>query len=52
VHCVSDAKQIRIHTTEPSVSDSILFEVQFAIAKLKHYKWPGSDQILVKLIEA
>jgi hypothetical protein len=37
---------------EPLVPDSSLFEVEIAIAKLKRYKSPGSDQILEELIQA
>jgi hypothetical protein len=44
VHIVSDVRQIEIHTAELLVPDSC-FEVEVAIAKLKRYKSPGSDQI-------
>jgi hypothetical protein len=52
VHRVRDVMQIEIHTDEPLVPDPIPFEVKIAIAKLKRYKSPGSDQILVELIQA
>jgi hypothetical protein len=42
---------IEIHTAEPSVTDPGPFEVDIAIAKLKRYKSPGSDQILAELIK-
>jgi hypothetical protein len=45
VHRVSDVRQIETHTAEPSVPDTSPFEVESAIAKLKRYKSPGSDQI-------
>jgi hypothetical protein len=44
-------RQIEIHTAEPLVPDPSPFEVEIAIAKLKRYKSPGSDQILAKLIQ-
>jgi hypothetical protein len=40
VHRVIDVRQI-----EPLVLDPSPFEVEIAIAKLKRYKSPGSDQI-------
>jgi hypothetical protein len=46
VHNVSDVRQIEIHTAEPLVSGPSHLEVEVAIAKLKKYKYPGSDQIL------
>jgi hypothetical protein len=42
---VSDVRQIEIHTAEPLVPDPSPFEVESAIAKLKSYNSPGSDQI-------
>jgi hypothetical protein len=39
-------------TAEPLVPDPNPFEVEIAIAKLKRYKSPGSDQILPELIQA
>jgi hypothetical protein len=47
---VSDVRQIETHTAEPLVPDPSPFEV--AIAKLKRYKSPGSDQIPAELIQA
>jgi hypothetical protein len=35
-----------------SVPDPNSFEVEIAVAKLKIYKLPGSDQILAELIQA
>jgi hypothetical protein len=37
---------------EPSVSGPSHLEVKIAIAKLKKYKSPGSDQIWTELIQA
>jgi hypothetical protein len=50
VHRVSDVRQIEIHSAEPLVRDPSPFEVEIAIAKLKKYKSPGSDQIPAELI--
>jgi hypothetical protein len=52
VHRVSNVRQIEIHTTESLIPDPSLFVVKIAIAKLKSYKLPGSDQILTELIQA
>jgi hypothetical protein len=46
VHRVSDVRQIEIHTAELLVPNPSPFEAKIAIAKLKRYKSPGSDQIL------
>jgi hypothetical protein len=51
VHRVSDVRQIEIHTAEPLVPDPSPFEVEIAIAKLKRYKSPGSNQILAELVQ-
>jgi hypothetical protein len=45
VHTVSDVRQSEAHTAEPLVPGASRFEVEIAIAKLKKYKSPGSDQI-------
>lgn len=47
VHMVSDVEQMEIHTDEPLVTDPSSFDVEIAIAKLKTYKLPSNDQILV-----
>jgi hypothetical protein len=53
VHNVSDVRQIEVHTTEPLVPcPPSRLEVEIAIAKLKKYELPGSDQIPVDLIQA
>jgi hypothetical protein len=52
VYSVSDVRQIQIHTTEPLVLGPCRLEVEIAIAKLKKYKLPGSDEILAELIQA
>jgi hypothetical protein len=52
VHNVSDVRQIEVHTAEPIVAGPSGLEVQIAIAKLKKYKSPGSDQIPAELIVA
>jgi hypothetical protein len=52
VHNVSDVRQIEVHTAESLVPGSSHLEVEIAIAKLKMYKLPVSDQILAELIQA
>jgi hypothetical protein len=52
VHRVTDIRQLEINNAEPLVPDPSPFEVEIAIAKLKRYKAPGSDQILAELIQA
>jgi hypothetical protein len=52
VHNVSDVRQIEVHTAEPLVPAPSRLEVKIAIAKLKKYKLPGSDQIPAELIQA
>jgi hypothetical protein len=48
----SDVRQIEMHTAEPLVPDPSPFEVEFAIAKLKRHKSPGSDEIPAEVIQA
>jgi hypothetical protein len=52
VHNISDVGQIEVHTYEPLVPGPSRLEVEIAIAKLKKYKSPGSDQIPAELIQA
>jgi hypothetical protein len=52
VHNVSDVRQIEVHTAEPLVPGPSRLEVEIAIAKMKKYKSPGSDQIPAELIQA
>jgi hypothetical protein len=51
VHNVSDVRQIVVHMAEPLVPGPSRLEVETAIAKLKKYKSPGSDQIPAELIQ-
>jgi hypothetical protein len=51
VHNVSDVRQIEVHTAETLVPGPSRIEVEIAIAKLKKYKSPGSDQIPAELIQ-
>jgi hypothetical protein len=51
VHNVSDVRQIEVHKAEPYVPGPSHLEVEIAIAKLKQYKSPGSDQILTEMIQ-
>jgi hypothetical protein len=41
-----------MHTAELLVFDPSPFEVEITIAKMERYKSPGSDQILVELIQS
>jgi hypothetical protein len=50
VYNISDVRQIEVHTAEPLVIDPSHLKVEIAIAKLKKYNLPGSDQILAELI--
>jgi hypothetical protein len=52
IHNLSDVRQIEIHMAEPLVPGPSRLEVEIAIAKLKKYKSPGSDQIPAELIQA
>jgi hypothetical protein len=52
VHNVSAVMQTEVHTAKPLVPGPSCLEVEIAIAKLKTYKSPGSDQIPAELIQA
>jgi hypothetical protein len=52
VHNVSEVRQIEVHTAEPLVPGPSHLEVEIAIARLKQYNSPGSDEILAELIQA
>jgi hypothetical protein len=52
VHNVIAVRQIEIYMVEPLVPGPSRLEVEIAIAKLKKYKSPGSDQIPAELIQA
>jgi hypothetical protein len=52
VHNVSDVRQIEVHTAEPLVPGSSRLGTEVAIAKLKKYKLPGSDEIPPEQIQA
>jgi hypothetical protein len=43
---------MEIHTAKPLVHDCSPFKVETAIAKLRRYKLPDSDQIMAELIQA
>jgi hypothetical protein len=45
VHNISDVRQIEVHTAQTLVPGPSHLEDEIAIAKLKKYKSPGSDQI-------
>jgi hypothetical protein len=50
-HNVSDVRQIEIRTAEQLIPGPSHTEVEIAIAKLKKYKSPGSNQIPAELIQ-
>jgi hypothetical protein len=52
VHNVSDVRKIDVHTVEPLVPGPSRLEAEIAIAKVKKYNSPGSDQIPAELIQA
>jgi hypothetical protein len=52
VRGMSDVRQMEVHTAEPLVPGPSPFEAETAIAKLKMYKSPGSNQIPAELTEA
>jgi hypothetical protein len=52
VHNVCDVRQIEVHTAQPLVPGPSRLQVEIAIAKLKKYKSPGSDEIPSELIQA
>jgi hypothetical protein len=49
---VSDDRQIEAHTAEPLVPGPSRLDFNTAIAKLKKYRLPGSDQVPAALIQA
>jgi hypothetical protein len=52
VYNVSNVRHTEVHTAEPSVPSPVVTEVEIAIAKLRKYKSPGSDQVSAELIQA
>jgi hypothetical protein len=48
---VSDVRQTEIHAAEPLVLGPSHLEVEIAIAKLKNFKYPSSDEIPPELIQ-
>ncbi|XP_033607888.1 glycosyltransferase-like domain-containing protein 1 [Cryptotermes secundus] len=52
VHRIRDVRQREMHTAEPLIPAASPFGVEIAIAKVRMYKSPGSDQILAVLVEA
>jgi hypothetical protein len=52
VRNVNDVRKIEVHMAEPLVPGTSRLEAEIAIAKLKKYKSPGSDQIPEELIQA
>jgi hypothetical protein len=52
VHKISDVRQTEIHIAEIIVPGPSHLEAETVMAKLKKYKFPGSDNIPAKLIQA
>jgi hypothetical protein len=52
VHNVGDVRHIEVDTAEQLVPCPSHLQLETAIAKLKRYKSPGSDQIPAELIQA
>jgi len=52
VHWSKDVRQEEIHTAEPLVPETRVFEFELVIEKLKSHKSPGIDQIPTELIKA
>jgi hypothetical protein len=52
VHNVSDVRQIEVHKVEPLAFGPSQLEIEIAIAKLKPYNSPVSDEIPAELIQA
>jgi hypothetical protein len=52
VHNVSNVRQIEVYTVKLLVHGPSRLEVEIAIAKLKKYKSPGSDQSPAEPIQA
>jgi hypothetical protein len=52
VQNVRGVRQKVVHTAEPLVSNLSRLDVEIAIAKLKKYISPGSDEIPAELIQA
>jgi hypothetical protein len=52
VHNINDASQREVHMAEPLIPGPSRLEVEIAIAKLKKYKSPGSDQIPAELFRS
>jgi hypothetical protein len=51
VYNASDVRQIEIRTAEPLVPGPNYLEVEIAVAKLKKYISPGSDEISAEVIQ-
>jgi hypothetical protein len=52
VHGINNVRHIQIYTPEPLVPETIAFEVEPVIEKLKRHKPPVSDQIPAESIKA
>jgi hypothetical protein len=52
VRNICDVRQIEVYNAEPLVPGPSHLQVEIAIANLKKYKSPGSDQIPAEMIQA
>ena len=52
IHGFSDIRQSEIHTAEPLVPETSVFEFEMATDKLKRHKSPSTVHILAELIKA
>jgi hypothetical protein len=52
VHNICEVRHIQVHTAERLVPGPSTFEDEIAIAKMKKYELPGTDEIPVELIQA
>jgi hypothetical protein len=52
VHNISEFRKVEIYSADPLVPDPSHLQFEISIAKLKMYKFPGSDQILPEIIQA
>jgi hypothetical protein len=52
VHNVNDVTQIEVHTVELLVAGPSRLEIEIAVARLKKYTSPGSDQIPAERVQA
>jgi hypothetical protein len=52
VHGINEVRQAEIHTTEPLVPETSVFEVELATEQMKSHKSPSIDQLPAEVIKA